>query len=68
MSQISDRHREALAFIAKTHEDLALTAMFLLDGKSAQAYGKLLRAKESIRMILEVQRDLTDTDVDEEIP
>ncbi|QLH10269.1 hypothetical protein [Nitrosarchaeum sp. AC2] len=65
MEKISDRHREALAFIAKTHEDLALASMFLLDSKAAQAYGHVTRAKESIRQILEVQQDLTPEDKDQ---
>jgi len=65
MEKISDRHHEALAFIAKTHEDLAKASMFLLDGKAAQAYGHVTRAKESIRLILEVQKDLTPEDKDE---
>ena len=64
MKEISDRHHEALAFIAKTHEDLALASLFLLDGKAAQAYGHVTRAKESIRQILEVQQDLTPDDKD----
>jgi len=65
MEKLSDRHKEALAFIAKTNEDLALASMFLLDGKAAQAFGHMTRAKESIRQILEVQQDLTPEDKDE---
>ncbi|MCH7561167.1 MAG: hypothetical protein IIC67_07360 [Thaumarchaeota archaeon] len=65
MKNISDRHHEALAFIAKAQEDLALTAMFLLDGKAAQAFGKISRAENSIRMILHEQADLTPEDKDE---
>ena len=64
MENISDRHHEALAYIAKTHEDLALASMLLLDGKAAQAYGKMLRSENSIRMILHEQADLTSEDKD----
>ena len=65
MEGISDKHHEALAFIAKAHEDLAKASMFLLDKKAAQAFGHLTRAKESIRQIIEVQEDLTSKDKDE---
>lgn len=65
MEELSDRHHEALQFISKTQEDLALAAMFLLDKKAAQAFGHISRAKESIRQILEVQHDLTPDDKDE---
>lgn len=64
MKEISDRHHEALGFIAKTHEDLSAASMLLLDGKAAQAFGHMMRAKESIRQILEVQADLTPEDKD----
>ncbi len=65
MIELSDKHHEALAFIAKTHEDLAKAAMFLLDKKYSQAYGHVTRAEESIRQILHVQHDLTTKDKDE---
>ena len=66
MEEISDRHHEALAFIAKTHEDLAKAAMFLLDKKYSQAHSHMTRAEESIRQILHVQKDLTPEDKDEQ--
>ncbi len=65
MEELSDRHFEALQYLAKANEDLALAIQNLLDKKFSQAYGYTTRVRESIRLILEVDKGLTYHDKDE---
>lgn len=65
MEEISDRHLSALKWMAKANFDLARATQSVLDRKYADAYGEILRVQESIRQLLEVDRDLTDKDENE---
>jgi len=62
MKEISDRHHEALQFLAKANEDIVKAEQAILDDKFADAYGFATRVSESMRQIFEVQKDLTNDD------
>lgn len=65
MEEISDRHISALKWLGKANEDLSKAIQFALDRKYFQAYGSATRVQESIRQLLEVDKDLTLQDKDE---
>jgi hypothetical protein len=65
MEQISDKHFGALLYLAKANNDLSRAIQFLLNKKYADAYGETLRVRESIRLILEVDKELTPDDENE---
>lgn len=66
MEEISDRYMSALRWLTKANIDLAEAIHSVANKKYAVAYSKVLRVKESIRQLLEVDQDLTaeDHDVD----
>ena len=65
MVEISDRHMEALKWLAKASSDLSKATQSLLDKKYADAYYEATRVQETMRQLLEVQQDLTKNDQNE---
>ena len=64
MEEISEKHMSALRWLAKANTDLAEAIQSVTNKQYATAYSKALRVRESIRQLLEVDRDLTSDDCD----
>ena len=65
MIQISDKHRSALCWLSKANGDLAKAIHAMTDGKYQTAYSKSERVRESMRQLLDVDRNLTMDDRDQ---
>lgn len=64
MKEISDRYMSALLWLTKANTDLAEAIHSVSNKQYAVAYSKALRVQESIRQLLEVDKDLTSDDRD----
>lgn len=64
MEEISDKHMSGFRWLTKANTDLAEAIHSMSNKQYATAYSKALRVQESIRQLLEVDRDLTSEDHD----
>jgi len=65
MEEFSDRHFEALQYLVKANNDLSLAIQNTVNKKFHEAYGYTSRVRESIRLILEVDKSLSSEDKDQ---